>query len=79
MHLQNGSIKKHTQDSHGATLTRDVIVNNTIMLDRISDYRRLQYLEAIYINVYKPNINIQGGVMPITLPSDREARQTNIE
>ena len=75
-HLQNGSIKKHTKNTHNAILTREILVNNTTVLDSVTEIRKLHYLEAIYINLYKPNINVQGGNSAITLPSDREIRES---
>ena len=72
--MQNGSIKKHTRNSHNATLTREMLVNNTTVLDRETEMRKFHYLEAIYINLYKPDINVQGGNSAITLPSDRVIR-----
>ena len=41
-----------------------------------SEFNKLQYWKAIYINMYKPGINVQGGVGAITFPSDREIRET---
>ena len=70
-HLANGGIEKHTRNEHNVTLTRDMLVQNTIILDKIPDRRKLQYLEALYINLYKPIINIQGGFHAIALPSSR--------
>ena len=69
MHLANGGIQKHTKNVHKTTLTRDMLEKNTIILDMMSDRKRLQYLEALYINLYIPIINIQGGFNAIALPS----------
>ena len=71
MHLANGGIQKHTKNVHKTTLTRDMLEKNTIILDLMTDRKRLQYLEALYINLYKPIINIQGGFNAIALPSSR--------
>ena len=73
MHLTNGSIKNHTRNVHNEILTRDMLVENTAILDSVPDRKKLLYLEAIYINMYKPIINVQGGVGTLTLPSSRSA------
>ena len=78
MHLQSGSIKNHTRDAHNTTLTRDMLVNNTIVLDSVPETRKLHFLEAIYIDSYKPNMNIQGGNSTITLPSNRYIREPDV-
>ena len=44
---------------HGIELQRDVIVNNTEILARESDPRRLAILEALYIKDLNPTINNQ--------------------
>ena len=71
MHLANGSIKNHTKDVHNEHRKREMLVENTTILDSVSERKKLQYLEAIYINVYKPIINVQGGAGAIALPSSR--------
>ena len=73
MHLQNGNIKKHTADVHNVPLTREMLVNNTEIVDSVSNDKKLKYLEAIYINVNKPPLNVQG-INSIILPSDRQAQ-----
>ena len=71
MHLANGSIKNQTRNEHNEALTRDMLVENTTILDSVPERKKLLYLEAIYINMYKPIINVQGGVGTLTLPSLR--------
>ena len=46
---------------------------NTEIVDSVSNDRKLKYLEAIYINVNKPPLNVQG-INSIILPSDRQAQ-----
>ena len=77
MHLQAGSIKSHTQEKHDSPLTREMLVDNTKIIDSVPNLRKLKYLEAIYINIYKPSLNIQG-INAIVLPSDREIRTQNV-
>ena len=79
MHLQAGSIKSHTQEKHDSPLTREMLVDNTKIIDSVPNLRKLKYLEAIilYINMYKPSLNIQG-INAIVLPSDREIRTQNV-
>ena len=71
MHLQNGNIKKHTIEVHGTPLTREMLVENTEIIDSIANDKTLKYLEAIYININKPPLNVQG-INAIVLPSERQ-------
>ena len=59
MHLQNGGPKTHSDTHHGQRLTRQDMVNNTTILDRCHDVRRLYILEAVYIRDRDPLINRQ--------------------
>ena len=77
MHLQNGNIKKHTIEVHGTPLTREMLVENTEIIDSIANDKTLKYLEAIYININKPPLNVQG-INAIVLPSDRQAMSNTI-
>lgn len=75
VHVQNGSIRNHTRETHDAPLTREMLEPNTEIIDNVSDAKRLKYLEAIlYINIHKPPLNVQG-INAIILPSDRERRR----
>ena len=74
-HLQNGAIKNHLRDSHNAILNRENIVKNTEILDREQDPRRLSFLEAIYIQIKKPRMNIQADILEILPTSRRHASQ----
>ena len=76
MHLQNGNIKKHTREVHDLPLTREMLVENTEGVDSVPNVRKLKYLEAIYINIYKPSLNVQG-INSIVLPSHRQM-QTSV-
>ena len=58
-HLQNGSIKEHYSVKHQTKLTRQQLEENTTIIDRETDARRLMFLEAIYIENMKPTINQQ--------------------
>ena len=73
MHLQNGNIKKHTKEVHDMPLTREMLVENTEVIDSVLNVRKLKYLEAIYINIYKPPLNVQG-INCIVLPSARQTQ-----
>ena len=68
-HLQTGSPKTHTLQEHGITLTREMLVNNTDIIDASSDKRRLQIKEALHILQIKPTMNVQIGSTSIPLPS----------
>ena len=68
-HLQSGTPKTHTQQAHGITLTREMLVKNTIILDSDHDRKRLQIKEALYIHTLRPTMNIQIGTTSLPLPS----------
>ena len=72
MHLQSGAIKNHTISVHQANLTRQMLINNTKILDKEQNARKLAYLELIYIKAHKPSINIQGTAQAVILPSLRD-------
>ena len=59
MHLQQGGPLAHTLDHHGEQLTRQQMTQNTEILARAQDRRRLLALEAIYIRELDPTINKQ--------------------
>ena len=59
MHLQNGGPKTHTELHHHQRLTRQHMVDNTTIIDRSSNRRELQVLEAIHIRDKDPIINKQ--------------------
>ena len=59
MHLQDGGPKRHQQDIHGTRLTRTDMVENTTILCRCTDRRKLYALEAVYIRDCDPSINRQ--------------------
>ena len=69
-HLQSGTPKAHTLQMHGVPLTREMLVNNTTILDSSHDKKRLQIMEALHISEKKPTMNIQIGTTSIPLPSD---------
>ena len=59
MHLQNGGPKTHTEAAHDQRLTRKQLVENTTILGRTHNHRKLQVLEAIYVRDHDPTINRQ--------------------
>ena len=59
MHLQNGAPERHVRFDHGTTLTRSMIVENTRIIARCPNRRRLATLEAVYIRDKDPAINRQ--------------------
>lgn len=69
-HLQNGSIRDHYHVKHQTKLTRQQLEENTTIIDRETDPRRLMFLEAIYIEDMKPTINQQTRDLQI-LPTRR--------
>ena len=68
-HLQTGTPKTHTLPEHGITLSREMLVNNTKIIDSTGDKRRLQIKEALHIQKIKPSMNVQIGSTSIPLPS----------
>lgn len=69
-HLQDGAIKRHYRDSHGILLTRKHMDENTTIISKETNKRRLKMTEAVYINTDKPIINVQ--LQPeMTLPTRR--------
>ena len=59
MHLQEGGPKRHLQDTHNARLSRQDMVDNTTILCRCTDKRKLHALETVYIRDCDPTINRQ--------------------
>ena len=59
MHLQNGAPERHLRQNHGTFLTRSMMVNNTSIIARCHNKKRLSVLEAIYIRDRDPAINRQ--------------------
>ena len=59
MHLQQGGPKHHTEHHHNSLLTRDMLVKNTTIIARQTDYNRLHILEALLIQKQKPPLNNQ--------------------
>ena len=59
MHLQQGGPRMHTWQEHNEQLTRKLMTENTKIIARASDVRRLVALEAIYIRELDPSINTQ--------------------
>ena len=60
MHLGSGAPKSHTETSHQhSSLTRDIMVENTKIIRKENDIRRLQIYEALIIKQKCPTINNQ--------------------
>ena len=59
MHLQSGAPKKHTMDQHHLELTRAMLVDNTRIIAKETNFDKLCILEALYIQKNKPIINNQ--------------------
>ena len=58
-HLQSDSPQQHMQDAHKRKLTRTDLTENTTILARESNRKRLQITEAVLIRIRKPLINAQ--------------------
>ena len=66
MHLQEGAIKQYFQNK-GKTLTREQLTNNTTIVMKQTDNKRLDIAESIYIMESNPQINKQNRIMEGTL------------
>jgi hypothetical protein len=73
-HLTAGAPKIHTQQVHGKRLTRAMLEENTIILSRAIDKKRLQFLVAIFIINNKLTMNVKMTYFDI-LPSIRVLRK----
>ena len=58
-HLQSGAPLQHMRDEHSRTLTRADLTENTKILARENNRRKLQITEAVLIRLDKPDINTQ--------------------
>ena len=63
MHLQDGAPKQHVRAKHHETLTRSTMVENTNILVKNSNRRKLKVLEAVYIRDKDPLINRQSNMI----------------
>ena len=59
-HLQSGSIKQHLHEKHNVRIDKNILENNTEILQAEQDRRRLLMLETIIISERNPALNIQG-------------------
>ena len=67
MHLREGSPKEHMHRHHNTTLTREQLVDNTIIIDSADCQTRLHILEALHIKDKAPSINKQIASSAVTL------------
>ncbi|XP_050718033.1 uncharacterized protein LOC126999444 [Eriocheir sinensis] len=58
-HLTDGAIRRHYLSEHGLILRRKHMEDNTIILTRENNNKRLKMTEAVLIYTQKPAINIQ--------------------
>ena len=58
-HKQNGELEKHMRETHHRKITRQELVDNTKILDFEQNRKRLRILEAAYIQLLRPTLNIQ--------------------
>ena len=72
MHLQDGGPKAHLHDQHGTRLTRDLLTNNTTIIARQNDKRRLAITETIIIRDTSPIINTHMKTLTNTPLFDRQ-------
>ena len=64
-HLQSGAPQIHTETVHGRRLSRRDLVENTTILARQPDRRRLIIMEAFYIRDLVPQMNSQQDIQGI--------------
>ena len=62
-HYYNGSIKNHFKENHNQISNLENLMNNTKVILKEENYRKLAIKEALKIKELKPNINIQFGNM----------------
>ena len=58
-HKSNGAITTHSLKEHGRKVTREELVENTVIRYIIPDRRRLETLEALLIKHESPEVNKQ--------------------
>ena len=66
-HVQEGNIHDHFVNIHNVNPVRQTIVDSFKILDCNNDFKRLRFLEALYIAKEKPNLNVTQE--PYLLPS----------
>ena len=59
LHLSNGSIKDHHYQVHKSKISRQNFNENTVIIHREKDVKKLQILEALYIKDNNPSMNKQ--------------------
>ena len=59
MHLNNGGPLQHAATVHNQKLTRENLVNNTIIIHHENYFKKLNILEALAIKNSNPSINSQ--------------------
>ena len=59
MHLASGGPRNHTQNEHKISITRDMLVKNTNIINSNRDHNRLQIAESLLISKENPLINKQ--------------------
>ena len=75
-HLQSGAPQNHTETVHSRRLTRRDLVDNTTILARQPDRRRLIIMEAFYIRDLVPQMNSQQDIQGICRLYDTVPRMT---
>ena len=58
-HYYNGSIKTHYQHYHDKPITKEILKQNTTILLKENNFRKLAIKEALFILNEQPSINIQ--------------------
>ena len=78
MHLQSGGPMTHTLSDHGRRLERCDLVNNTEILTKCHQSRKLKILEAVYIRDKDPLINRQQNMRGTLWLSDGQPLEARI-
>ena len=60
-HIQAGAPLNHTRDKHNRKLERKDMDDNTTIIGRDNNRKRLQILEAVHIHQCRPEICVQTG------------------
>ncbi|MPC13894.1 hypothetical protein E2C01_006643 [Portunus trituberculatus] len=77
LHLASRAPKSHLWQEQGIAITRQIIQDNTKVIDGSPDNTKIKILEALHIKEDSPKLNILAVDLQ-ALPSMRRSRQTSL-